>query len=1057
MSIKVKNRKYYHPHQAESTTWLLGNTGDTQALVLDLAIGTDDEFSDSNVMELHYPNIVRKTSGTPWRESGFDVGDTVFVEFRWINIGVDLGVFTIAEWIILEINNLEMILDTTLTPMPTGYDTLPYQEGQASDGLRFINAKMYAFKTPEALELIYNHFENENADSYPMQSVIDGNETKLLAEQTHLMAPGVWNDLTKLGYQSGMSIFRARIKSLSDTVGGPGPNNGESSLPGQYSGNLRTDYNQLFGSWRNFHAESIPINMVNPLDSSVQSQVRRYVGLDFPFDAGEFGYGLTHFEDQLFIKESLTSYTTDLNIDFAVKIDNVAHPVGGSKFSLKVFEFATIGTIGAGVPKAVNSKKLVQEWANPQILVGQTKVFNSTFSLNVVANMSYSLVLELESVAGVPTGVGFGFAPQNSVNYTVLKSDMILGVPAGNGNPNTLEILPYENAYQLQIDYIISSLFQDLSSFDVPFTPPDYLVDGNSLTDNFKLKAFPEFNNPNVLMKSFPDKTKQLGNTGWFNENFNELPNDFTVNSVQYFDLTGNELQQLDYSIPVKAIIKVGGIQNLGTDERVAFGFAWVPNNDEDFKDNERGFHENTFMSIGGQFNTFNVNTNYTSVYDGNGYDNIQLNTENLFFHVVGNELVAEITFRPSVEFTAFFDAKDIEDRNYVLWISVADSVLVTNLSNRVSLLVDTDQMEKTIPPLGPYADISNKFIEHPEAADFPGVDEYEGFIEDDILCRLPFRIDINEPVSFQRMTFCVQARNVITDDTFELQNYPVDLTQFITDTNGVHQIDFDSTRGFKLESGNNKNWVKIFRDDMGDVGSSKKYFAYFGFKIRWEDWLSRADVPVEFFDNLELNDGFNNDWLHYLRTIDHEIDFVVKIDANVDGDVGQYKNTYKFNFNDYDENPLVSTEVKYFRASDNFEITQPPVGGIPQGVVLNSEFTKVQIDYTRTDASVWVLNEVYAVTTIEIDNGTGQFEHRQLSSANGSEGDNPLIPIPGAIKLSLSLLNSGQTLRTICLVDPSKLEESSRYKITGRVGCHNSDIVPLLGLYEDKYEDKYE
>lgn len=1055
MSVKIKKRLYNNPFRSEQVDWLLGNTGDAQVVALTVSVGTDDEFTESNKMNLVYPDKVNKSSGTPWKENGFDVGDTVFVQFRWINLGVDLGVFTIAQWLILEINDLEMRVDTQATPMPTGYDTLPYEEGQGADGFRFMNAKMFAYKTPEALDVTYNHLENENSDSIDMTSVIDGNTTKLLAEQTHQMSPGVWNEMTKLGYQSGMSILNARIRGVGGAVADP--NNGEGSLTGQYNSMLSAKYKWLFDSWQNNEAESIPLTVVNPLDSSVHGQQRRLVGMDDPFSPGLIDYGLTHFGDQMMIHESLTGYTTDLNIDFSIRFNSIQAPISGSKIILSVFEFTTIGTIGANVPMALLSKKVVAEWANPQVFAGQTKNFNGVYSLNVVQNRSYSLVVELESTAVPPYGLNQFSPPQNQVNFTVIKSNIIMQDTSGSGNVNTLQVFDYETVFEIEIAYIISSIFQDISTFEDPITPPDYMINEKSLTDNFLINAYPEYNNPNLIIKNNPDFTKQLGNTGWFDENFNTLPNDFNVESVQYFDLTGNPLDQIDYSIPVRVIMRVSGIQNLGTDEDIGFGFSWIPTNEDNYKSNERGFHENTFVSIGGEYNSFQVNTNYTTTYEGFGYNGIQMDTEDLFFHVDGSELVAEITFRPSSEFSSFFDAIGEDDRNYILWISVADSTLVTNFSNRVSLLADFNQMEKTIPPLGEYSDIENKFIEHPEDEFFDGVDEYEGFVEDDILCRLPFRINLSEPIKFLKMTFGVQVRNLASEDVFELQNYPVDLTQFLTDSSGVHQIDFDSTRGFKMVNGNNKNWVKIERDDLSDAGSSKAYIAYYGLKIRWEDWLSRADVPVEFFDNTELNDGFNNDWLQYLRTTGHEIDFVVYIDAEVDGTIGQYKNTFKFNFNDYDENDLVFTEHKYFRASDDFEITQPASGGIPQGIILNDDFTKVQIDYTRTDGSKWVLNETYAVTTIEIDKGAGQFEHRQLSSVIGSEGDNPLIPVPGQTNLLLSLLNNDETLRTICLVDPGKLEESNRYKISGRVGCHESDVVPVLGLYEGLYENKYE
>ena len=61
--------------------------------------------------------------------------------------------------------------------------------------------------------------------------------------------------------------------------------------------------------------------------------------------------------------------------------------------------------------------------------------------------------------------------------------------------------------------------------------------------------------------------------------------------------------------------------------------------------------------------------------------------------------------------------------------------------------------------------------------------------------------------------------------------------------------------------------------------------------------------------------------------------------------------------------------------------------------------------------------------------------EYRQLSSIWLPEIDNPLLPISPATLLDVQIVNP-TLLRCTCLVDPSKLINANRYKITGREGC---------------------
>jgi hypothetical protein len=612
--------------------------------------------------------------------------------------------------------------------------------------------------------------------------------------------------------------------------------------------------------------------------------------------------------------------------------------------------------------------------------------------------------------------------------------------------------------YEFELQYLISSFFENISNF-TDHQMPDYLLGDGSLTDNFQILFYPKWNNPNTLIQNDMKKTARLGNTGWFDENYNELENNFVIESLQYFDDNGNPVDAIDYFAPTKVKGIVSGVQNINTNTECGFGFIWVPKFEEDYKNKETPFYQNTFMNTGTTTDGFKVGTFYPLTNVGGGLNSASIDTKNVkFTDIGGGKISFEIIFTPNPNFYLFFDARNDDDRKYVLWLSVADQTLVRNFSDRVSLLVDLNSMIKTVPPAGPYPYIQNAFLEHPFDENAIGVDEYDGFVQDDVLCRLPFQLD---PITteFKKMRFAIEIYNPSTGVKKILEKFDVDMTQFFDDANGVPQFNLNQTRGFKLENGNNKNWLKINREPSLDSGGRFGYLAFYAFKIRYEDWINFPGMPNDFFSATELNNGFHNDWIHYLNTIGWQMNFYTEIDAVENNELKRYKNKFKFKFKDYDLNQLISTQHRYYRDSDNtlLNVGTDPISGRPLGVIISNEPTRLEIEYEIMDGGTWDITNVYATATIEIDKGAGIMQMRQLSSVWGSENDNPLIPLPGQTKLKIEVDATLKRLTTKCLIDPDLLDDAIRYRITGRVGCFANGGSFEFGKYESRYEDKYE
>jgi hypothetical protein len=661
------------------------------------------------------------------------------------------------------------------------------------------------------------------------------------------------------------------------------------------------------------------------------------------------------------------------------------------------------------------------------------------------------------------------FVKPNILNNGTFQQMEAVGLQSGM-SIRMIEVKPYgkkngtDNVYEydIKIQYMISSLFEDLSNFE-NMEMPSYLTGDGSLTDNFSIEFYPEWNNPNVKIKNNLKQTERLGNTGWFDENFNQLSNDFKIDSVQYFDVNGNQVDAMDYATETKVKIVVSGVPNLNSQTECGFGFAWIPSNESDYKNKETPLYRNLFVQSGSLTNGFTLNTLFPAVNFGAGINGASMDSSTVKFTGINGKIVMEANFIPNPAFFALFNKKDPSDRNFILWVSVADGSLGRNFSDRVSLLADFNSLVKNIPPAGEYPYIDAKFIEHPFDETNVGETILDGLVQDDILMRIPFRIKKDKTVVFQKIEFGVEAFNIGLNDDFVLEKYEIDLTQFPTDSAGTQQFDFDQSRGFKLEPGNNKNWVKVKREPLLDTVDFYGYMAYFATKIRYEDWLLNQSTPPAFFNANATNNGFNNDWINYIRTNGWIVNFYAKIDAVVNGDLLQYKNQFKMKFVDYDENQNIDTTHQYFRDSDDtlLNVGTDPESGKPLGVILSNEPTRIEISFDILDDGVWDIDKTYAVTTIEIDKGAGRMEMRQLSSVWGSETDNPLIPLTGETKLKMEVDVTNKVLKTSCLVDPDLLQPGAKYRITGRVGCNvdgnGTGEIFDPGLYEFRYETTYE
>lgn len=1039
MAVQVFGRNYTGIYKPESVTdWLIGNTGDKQTLNLKIEVSAEFIANFSSTITINTDlQTITINSGGEWGLNGFDLNDNCILRYTHTTTVEDVETIEVVEI------PFTIILDLG--------DTIKYTGGEGFGALDFAliptdrgdekitNVRVYSEKDFEGVKIQYGHIENETNESDNLTSIIDGSISEFGFVGLHTAPVNVFQLMDMYGEQSGMSIIRSRVRKLDSNT------NLLATYTASNNNNLElatVKYSDGLGA-NGIQTSAIAFNIFSP-STPYHENITTQSNIPYDFNTSG-GFVTTGYEGTIFLSGQPDGYEQPYNFNVSFAIDAILNNNTSSSpadtLKLMIYRY------DAGL--TFLSKSEIETWTNPASLIGTVINYNGSYTLFTNEGERYALVIEYEKKYTSFSGF--------SSKQSILRISNVSG---------TIDILnadidPYKKIYEIEIDFIISSFYESVSNIENK-EPPTYLQGLGSLTDNFKISFFPEWNNPNTVVVNDMSETRRLGNTGWFDENYNQLENEFTIESVLYTDVDGNIIDGIDYYNETNVQIKITGVNDINSLSRFGFGCSWLPQNEDDYKHKETPYYRNVFMSTGKTAGAYGItNTPDSTIFYGAGVEGAALNGRNVHFTNDNDELTLSVIFQPNAAYSALFDAKSEDNRNYILWVSLDDNNQTErNLSNRVTLLSDYNSFTKNLPVAGEYDRISNRFLEHPESVYGVGTTFYEGFVHDGVLSRCYFDIPKLSTTTFSAIEIGIVLFNSDQNTAIKLESKNIDFSAYPIDAQNVQQIDYESTRGFKLPNGDDKNFVKVQRNIDFDTDLYNAYVCLYAFKIRWEDWILNSDLPSSFFNADLPNNGYNNDWLTLLRNAGYEIAFYSEITVNESGDIYVYKNQFPFTFNDYDENPLIETAYNYYKHDDNTLLNQGTEAstGNQHGVILQEQKTRIEITYTIQDSGTWDTGNVYAITTIEIDNGSGINEQRQISSLKVSESDCPLIPVDGETMLSMSFDGTNKILTTVCLVDNNLINTGEKYRITGRVGCYQGGEEEPTGyrIYERAYEKAY-
>jgi len=604
--------------------------------------------------------------------------------------------------------------------------------------------------------------------------------------------------------------------------------------------------------------------------------------------------------------------------------------------------------------------------------------------------------------------------------------------------------------YQIKVKFLITPFYDVIDDLTNKTLPSSY-TDLECLTDILSVKLFPEINNPNITVSVKGSESVLKGNTGWFDENYNGGTNNYSIELVSYFNDLGVPISGIATGGKTDAIIVINQ-SGATSDFDYKLGFIWTPSTPSFYSKKLTGHHENLMYNGCGDLVTLKSTTPFQTFTGYTNDEGARMDIDFKSITFTATQVTIRVAFSPNSEVESFFTDKDVSNLNYAIWVSVGNEVAV-NLSDRVSLLASFKAF--TLPAvITEQYNVTNSFLGHAQESNQIGAMLYGGCVEDEITARSIIRVDNTLDETIQEMTFTIEGRNIVTNENFILESNSYDCTGFVKDANNIQQINIDTTRGFVMVAGLEKNAVQIVRDPLNDNGSLKAYKGLYSFRARWEDWISRINVPSVFFDNALLNNNLNNDWgakddLQYWK-----LTYNVNIRLLRNGLIVNTKNTFDFIVKKYEESEIYDGAITtYDSTKTNNLFLGFDASGIRTNAILSTDNTWIEADFDLEDllGDVGDINDYFGVIRLEEYRNGGLFKIEMLSSIL-TNTENILIPLTGQAKAKLTKV-SDTKIRVEGLIDKSKLNlNNSQYKISARLGCKDIN----LGKYGNKYSQKY-
>ncbi|NBP67262.1 MAG: hypothetical protein EBU52_00810 [Cytophagia bacterium] len=545
---------------------------------------------------------------------------------------------------------------------------------------------------------------------------------------------------------------------------------------------------------------------------------------------------------------------------------------------------------------------LTTELSSTAEIVGTTPITALNYFYNLIENANapsyisqidgsvqkyFAFDLDATDTSTVVNFVGVGDKSWQSGSATI----------KGNGTDAYYQYFTITHNF-LVIPYYVEGEYSDLIAGIKPY----------NFDNTNSLKYIAEFEG--LYFKTDPNKKQtgafvsNNGNVGWFDENFNTDLTNYSHTAIVHKTPTNITLPSVEISQNLNTftfdVVNTTDSPFVLNTTPCILGFSLL-SDEVDYTDATKTVEQNFFID-----RITTMVSNDVPTAHGNYIENVNVEFINSsVVRVTGN-------FKFDASDVAYLSA--LSGKRYCMTFDVVDDALAIDVADRVTLLVDANEL---------YIDTSNDgliafdtdIVEMQDDTEV-GVATTEAFPTDAMVIRSIIAFDYEANTTFKTITAKIIAENN-SGDSFDLDVFTFDLSTQ-PKVSDITQINISQARAF-VPSGNSfmQNIIVKRRSDL-DAGNLYYYEIDFPILFRWEYWKALLGVNAAFYNTSLPNNGYNNLWYRYDAS-PFNIKGYVSLDVINDGNALSFEDKITIDSFNYSSNSDWTTKtLKAYDLSNN-------------------------------------------------------------------------------------------------------------------------------------------
>lgn len=520
--------------------------------------------------------------------------------------------------------------------------------------------------------------------------------------------------------------------------------------------------------------------------------------------------------------------------------------------------------------------------------------------------------------------------------------------------------------------------------------------------------------------------TDNRGMTGWFDEFVNGNQTDYWFESIR-MTLGAEEIETLEYCDPVNVEIKLmsHGKFTSGTERKVILNMMWLPQDESFYVDKRTDWKKNfiferatPLMSVGGTVQGENASGDYHFL------KNVTAT------RISDNECRVNFTVEYSDTIIEFFDARDENDRNYLMWVTTEQGLLASPLNgDRTAILCEVDlaTCDKDDPTL--FQIIDNVFYEYPECSGI-GYSEVKGYARDTWLnvCQFWFKKGataktLSVVVDIVDAAYTGAGQQQQQDQRTILEQYTIDLTAFPKNCEDIQEIDLVDLNNYRARPTrdcNDLDRVRVRRMPYLDIHGYAAYEIQYPFKIRWEEWITVFPASICYPNPTQNWEGYIGAGQQQQQQIRHVIEAAVE----QDGHTTEFQHISNITIKQPCDD-AIAKEIKTYLADGTTEIDD---------LIAQDQNTIIEVTFKGEFAN-YPASELYAIGFVDKPDTGGVNYIWEISTEQDNATDSWLQGTSSGVRATLTKIDDSTVKVAWQLVYNYAPEDAEQYVISARLG----------------------